>query len=186
MEQKLEAYLFFRGEEVSIKELAKALQISEEEVDKGLEELHWKLMERKSGLSLQRQDSSSFEAAVRRTKIVALTTAPETADWMAEFLREETKGELTPTQIEIMTIIAYNQPITLSAIEIIRGVASAQSVRTLLRRGLIEILLSGEKSDLYQLTSAALRQLGISNVSALPKYEEYKKLATKITLQNEE
>jgi len=175
VEQKLEAYLFFRGEEVSIKELAKALQISEEEVDKGLEELQQKLTERKSGLSLQRQGDR-----------VALTTAPETADWMAEFLREETKGELTPTQIEIMTIIAYNQPITLSAIEIIRGVASAQSVRTLLRRGLIEILLSGEKSDLYQLTSAALRQLGISNVSALPKYEEYKKLATKITLQNEE
>lgn len=46
--------------------------------------------------------------------------------------------KLSQAAMETLSIVAYNQPITRSDIELIRGINSDGAVRTLVARGMIE------------------------------------------------
>ena len=89
----------------------------------------------------------------------------------------EKNSELTDSSLEILAIIAYNEPITRIKIEEIRGVSCRHSIRKLLVQGLIK---ECGKSDLpgrpmlYGVTDDFLDYLGIKSLEELPTliYEE--------------
>ena len=80
-------------------------------------------------------------------------------------------GTLSNSSIEVLAIIAYNQPVTRAYVDKVRGVDSTYAVSSLLERGLIESrgrLDAPGRPMLYGTTSDFLRCFGLSSLSELP------------------
>lgn len=80
-------------------------------------------------------------------------------------------GTLSNSSIEVLAIIAYNQPVTRAYVDAVRGVDSAYAVTSLLERGLIESvgrLDAPGRPMLYGTTADFLRCFGLSSLSELP------------------
>ena len=88
-----------------------------------------------------------------------------------EFVVTDNPSKLSQAALETLSVIAYKQPITRSAIASIRAVNVDSVVRTLLGRGLItEVSTDGETGAIYYgTTDVLLTQLGINTLDELPK-----------------
>ena len=76
--------------------------------------------------------------------------------------------------METLSIIAYNQPITRSGIELVRGVNSDGVLLKLIDRGLVYECGRSENPGrpmLYGTTDKFLQSMGISDLSMLPPLE---------------
>ena len=83
-------------------------------------------------------------------------------------------GALSNSALEVLAIIAYNQPVTKAFIEQVRGVDSSYAVTTLGEKQLIEVtgrLDVPGKPNLYGTTDTFLRCFGIGSLDELPKSE---------------
>ena len=78
---------------------------------------------------------------------------------------------LSPAALEVLAVIAYNQPVSRSFIEQVRGVDSSGTVAKLLEKGLIEeagrLDLPG-KPVAFQVTDTFLRVFGLGSLADLP------------------
>lgn len=158
----LESVLFVASGPVSIGRLAKALETTPAVVQNLLDALADEYATR--GLRLQWSGSD-----------VQLTTAPESSDVIERFLGLELTTRLSQAALEVLSIIAYMQPITRPQIDQIRGVNSDGSLRTLLSKGLIEEVGRQEtpgRPILYGSTPEFLQHFGLSAVTELPELEE--------------
>ena len=78
---------------------------------------------------------------------------------------------LSPSAMETLTIIAYNQPVTKSFVESIRGIDSSHVISKLVEKGLI---VEAERLDIpgrpisYVTTPVFLRCFGLNDISELP------------------
>jgi segregation and condensation protein B len=88
----------------------------------------------------------------------------------------ETK--LTPAAVEVLSIVAYNQPTTSEAIAELRGAPSGSILQSLVRRKLVRVDRPTERGTppQYATTDRFLRVFGLENVAALPRSEELEKL----------
>ena len=81
---------------------------------------------------------------------------------------------LSNASLEVLAIIAYNEPITRVRIDEIRGVSSGQIVRKLLARGFIRECGKEDtigKPNLYKTTNEFLDYFGLATKSDLPKLD---------------
>lgn len=69
---------------------------------------------------------------------VQLATAPRFAPYLRAFLNLDREARLSSAALETLAIVAYQQPVTRSEIETIRGVDCSGVLATLHARGLIE------------------------------------------------
>ncbi|HEY44348.1 MAG TPA: SMC-Scp complex subunit ScpB [Anaerolineae bacterium] len=159
LEARVEALLYVSPSPATIGNLANALGVSNQRVKQALENLAVEYQQR--GIRLQFHQSE-----------VQLTTAPELAPDIERFLKLESVTRLTRAALEVLAIIAYQQPVTRPQIDSIRGVNSDSVLRTLLRHGLIE---DAGRSDgpgrpiLYTTTSEFLQHFGLSTLHELPQ-----------------
>jgi segregation and condensation protein B len=155
---RLEALLFVSPSSVSIHQLALILDTTPRQIELGLDELEQMCATR--GLRLQRSNRS-----------VQLTTAPELAQDVERFLGLEETTRLSRAALEVLAIIAYQQPVTRPQIDSIRGVNSDSVLRTLLRHGLIEEVGRTEapgRPILYSTTEEFLAHFGLGSLADLP------------------
>lgn len=160
----LEAILFAAATPVSFSQLAQVFQTDITTVRDRLMTYRDSLIREERGIRLLVQNDA-----------VRLTTAPEAAAAVESFLGIEAAQKLTRATIEVLTIIAYKQPITRPGIEAIRGVNSDSVVRSLLARGLIDEVGRAETPGrplLYATSAEFLRYFGLSSIDELPPYEE--------------
>jgi hypothetical protein len=76
--------------------------------------------------------------------------------------------------MEVLAVVAYNQPVTRSFIELVRGVDSSYAVGSLLDKGLIEAagrLDAPGRPMLYVTTDKFLRVFGLRSLDELPETE---------------
>ena len=155
-----EAVLFSGGEPQSIDRFSQVFDITPEKVVKVMEALEKKLNEQKSGLELLRLDNT-----------YQLATKAEYADYIKKMFDIRRRTPLSPAALEVLAVVAYNQPVTKSCIEQVRGVDCSGVVTTLVEKGLIEergrLELPG-KPLLYGTTKNFLRCFGINDLSELP------------------
>ncbi len=154
---QIEAILFVSGRALTVAELAAAIGAPMEDISAGLELLQTKLEDH--GLRL-----------VRAGNRVELVTTPEMGELVERFLQAETATPLSKPALETLAIIAHRQPVSKPQIEAVRGIASDQTLRNLLGRGLIEeVGRSPEpgRPTCYGTTTALLRQLGVAALSEL-------------------
>ncbi len=102
------------------------------------------------------------------------TTKEEHISYYKKLVEVEQNTELTPTTLETLAIIAYNEPITRVMVDDIRGVSSAHLVRKLVNLGLIVDCGRSDKPGrpmLYKTTKQFLDHFGLASTSELPKLE---------------
>jgi segregation and condensation protein B len=105
-----------------------------------------------------------------------MVSAPENAQLIQGFIKDETTGELSRPSMETLTIIAYRGPISKLDLDRIRGVNCSLIIRNLLLRGLIEAKPDKKKNETYYNVSFDfIRFLGINDVAELPDFERLSK-----------
>lgn len=160
LECAVEAVLYGAGESVTTAELASAMEIDIPAV----RQIVIRLMEK-------------YEKEERGLKIIMLGDAFQmcTREKYADYVRKVTEPKrrrgLSSAALETLSVIAYNQPITKSRVELIRGVDSSYSILKLTERGLIEEsgrLDAPGRPILYVTTEEFLRCFGLSSLESLP------------------
>jgi segregation and condensation protein B len=158
--RSLEALLFISDEPVTSAVLAQALGADRAVVDGLCEELAHGYEERGSGITLR-----SVAGGWR------LTTHPEAAPVVEQFVLASRHTRLTKAALETLSIVAYKQPVTRHQISGIRGVSSEGVLRALVERGLVGEVGREEtpgRPVLYGTTPEFLERLGLPSLSALP------------------
>jgi segregation and condensation protein B len=153
MLEKIVTLLYLSGDPVAIAKIAELLSINENDVLTLIPEVKQRL--EAVGLTL-----------VTTAKDISIATTKEQSSLVEAFRKDELKGELTPATLQVLTLVAYLGTPTREQISYIRGVQSAQSIRTLLVRGLIS-----RNAEVCSLTTEAFRELGITTKEELPDYE---------------
>ena len=157
----LEALLFVADSPTSIEALATALELTEGQIAQGLEVLEAKL-----------EDKGSLKL-IKIAGGYQLCTKPYYAEVVARFIKPQGL-KLGKSLMEVLAIVAYRQPMTVSEIEQIRGVQSDYSLRALVERRLLQEV--GRKQTpgrpvLYGTTLMFLHQFKLNDLSELPLLE---------------
>jgi len=175
LDQLIESILYFKGEPLSKKELAKILEITQETLEEALVSLSQKLEGR--GIVLVKSDSE-----------VSLGTSPESSEIIEKFKKEDLEKDLGKAGLETLTIVAYKGPIGRNTIDNIRGVNSSFILRNLMIRGLVERVSDpkDQRAFLYKPTLDLLKYLGIEKVEDLPEYANVISKLEEITAESKE
>jgi segregation and condensation protein B len=158
LEASIEAILFVSSSAVSTKHIADAIGLAPRVVEKALKSLERALKNR--GIRIQKSRGG-----------YQLTTAPEFADLVENFLNLETSSKLSQASLETLAIIAYQQPVTRPMIDSVRGVNSDSVIKSLLSKGLIEEAGRSESPGrpiLYTTSPEFLQHFGLSSLKDLP------------------
>jgi segregation and condensation protein B len=154
----IEAILFTSNRPLRLRELQQATDSDRAVVEEALTELRESLGGR--GLMLQRQQD-----------LVGLATRPELAGYVRRALRPEVTGRLSPAAYETLAIVAFQQPVTKSRIEEIRGVNCDSVITNLELRNLVSEVGRAPgpgQAKLYGTTMRFLQVLGLESIEQLP------------------
>ena len=69
-----------------------------------------------------------------------LLTLPQYAQYIERLVKKKDEGRLTPASLETLAIVAFKQPLTRAGIEVIRGVACGEVLRSLMEHNLVKIV----------------------------------------------
>ena len=160
----IESILFVAGEAVDVRDLARALRIGEDELDKSLEQLSDEYDFNQRGFMLKRFGSK-----------VQLATRPLYSDAVVRLLQPVQMQSLSQAAMETLAVVAYRQPVTRAEVEQIRGVKCDYSLQSLMIKGLIRE--TGRKDTigrpiLYGTTDEFLSHFGIRSLEDLPPLPE--------------
>jgi len=163
---QIESLLFVSPGKTSASKLAEVVKIPEKKVLEYLSLLseHYT---KQHGIRIQ-QINNQFQ----------ITSAPEYANLIEDFLGLEEISRLTQASLETLAIIAYKQPTTRPEIDAIRGVNCDSVLKSLLSKGLIEELGRSEapgRPILYGVTTDFLQHFGLNSLEQLPVID-FKKL----------
>ncbi len=164
---ELEALLYIAGDDgISKESLENLLKLSQTEVDTLLQQLTQKLS----------ADSSSGLTLLQINNNCKLATKPEVSSTVEKYFQKDVSKTLSQSALEILSIVAYRQPITRVEIDDIRGVNSSGAIQTLIWRGLIKA--SGKKDapghpNLYITTDYFLQYFGYQSLADLPVIEDF-------------
>lgn len=162
-EGKIEAILFAAGGPVKLKTLSEVVGLSQEEIINVATKLKEYYNKENRGLNI-----IFFEDKVQ------MCTNDSYGEIVRQALGLEIKQGLSQAALEALAIIAYNQPITRTEIERIRGVKSDKAINTLLEFNLIKEsgrALSPGRPILYATTEDFLKYFGIKSLKELPQVE---------------
>ncbi len=101
-------------------------------------------------------------------------TKEQYAPYIREALGIRRGGNLSASSMEVLAVVAYNQPVTRSFVDQVRGVDSSYAFNSLIDKGLIEAcgrLDAPGRPMLYVTTEKFLRVFGLLSLSELPATE---------------
>ena len=158
LSRTIEAILFATGDPVSYQKLSELLEIPPKKVKSITAEMQKEYTDR--GIQLICYDNSA-----------QLCTKEKYEGIIKDALGIKKNGALSKSCLETVAIIAYNQPVTRTFVEEVRGVDSSYAINMLQERELIEVkgrLDVPGRPNLYVTTENFLRVFGLSSVSELP------------------
>lgn len=157
----LEAVLFASGEPIELDKLAQAAELETDTAEKMIDRLNDRYSECGSALIVARLGTS-----------YQLMTRTEFSRYIKTALESRRQAPLSQAALEVLAIVAYNQPVTRGFVEQVRGVDSSGVVKSLTERGLLEEY--GRLEDVpgrpiaYKTTDNFLRCFGLGSLDALP------------------
>ncbi len=159
----VEAVLFAAGDAVELERLADIVDVDK----RTLREILKKMM-----------DDYSFERRgihiIRMEDSYQMSTRGEYFEYVSRLAEPPRKQNLSNAALEVLSIVAYKQPVTRSSIEHIRGVNCDYIVNRLIERNFIEEkgrLDAPGRPILFGTTQHFLRIFGIESLADLPDYE---------------
>ena len=159
----IEACLFAAGHPLTYEKLAAALGVSEEYCRDLVEKF----------ASVYNNDGAFPRGIllVRFPDSCQLCTKEQYGEEIKIALGIRRSGNLSQSLLEVLAVIAYNQPTTRTFVDTVRGVDSGYAVNALLEKNLIEPcgrLDTPGRPALYRTTEDFLRVFGISSLEELP------------------
>jgi segregation and condensation protein B len=160
--QKIEAYLFFQGEPVTVKNLSKVLDLNIDDIESGLSILS------------KKTDTDAGIVLIRYDDMITLGTHVDVNDFIEKIIKDDLQKDLGKSSLETLAIILYQGPVKRADIDYVRGVNSQFILRNLLIRGLITRVddPADERAFLYRPSLELLAFLGITDIKQLPDFEE--------------
>jgi segregation and condensation protein B len=161
IEMAIEAILFAAGYPVTYEKLSEVIGLSKSDVRDMVANMSKSYTKR--GISLLMYPDTC-----------QLATKEDFAPYIREALGIRRGGNLSNSSLEVLAIVAYNQPVTRSFVDTVRGVDSSYAVTSLLDKGLIEAcgrLDAPGRPMLYVTTDKFLRVFGLNSLSELPETE---------------
>lgn len=165
-EQKVEALLFVAGAEgISVEELSNFTGYAKPAILTMLDNLE-KNYEVNSKTALK---------LIQTGGTYKLVTKPELASILERYFDRNSRSGLSPAALEILSIVAYRQPITRIEIDQIRGVQSGTTLQNLVLRNLVKVVGRLEdpgRPKTYGTTDEFLDYFGLEDIKDLPKLEK--------------
>ena len=157
---KTEAILFAGGEPVSLDRIAQVLGVRTPVIDSIVSALQEKYNTPSSGIQLMRLgDSAQF------------CTNSAYVEPVREVLDLKRGTPLSQAAMEVLAVVAYNQPVTKAFVEQVRGVDCSGVLSSLMQKDLLEergrLELPG-RPLLYGTTETFLRCFQLSSIEDLP------------------
>lgn len=160
----IEAVLFANGSSVEIGRIAQALEISAKEADKYISELIDDYNASKRGITIIRLDNS-----------YQMVSCKEYAPQIRTVMDLRRNSPLSQAALEVLAVVAYNQPVTKAFVEQVRGVDCSGVIGSLTAKGLVEekgrLELPG-RPLLYGTTENFLRCFNLESLDFLPALPE--------------
>ena len=165
IEGAIEAILFAAGYPVKYEKIAEVIGLDTENTKKIISIMAegYNGEKSKRGLSLLMFDETC-----------QLCTKEQYGPYIREALGIRRGGNLSASSMEVLAIVAYNQPVTRTFVDQVRGVDSSYAVNSLIDKGLIEScgrLDAPGRPMLYITTDKFLRVFGIQSLTELPATE---------------
>jgi segregation and condensation protein B len=167
VESVVEAVLFASDEPLSAARLANIVETDTKQVRQHVKNLNEKYQ----------ANNSAFRIEQIAGGCQMLTLSPYN-HWLKKLLRARSDNKLSAAAMETLAIIAYKQPVIRADIEVIRGVAAGEVIRSLAYKGLVKIVGRAEvlgRPMLYGTTKKFLEVFGLNSLKDLPKVEELKR-----------
>ncbi len=165
IEQAIEAILYAAGYPMRYDKLAEVLGLTVKDV---------KTMVREMARHFEAEDTHHGIQLLLYPTTCQLATKEKYASYIREALGIRRGGNLSASSMEVLAVVAYNQPVTRSYIDLVRGVDSSYAVNSLLDKALIEAagrLDAPGRPMLYVTTDKFLRVFGINSLDELPETE---------------
>lgn len=167
----LEGILFVVGDEgITLNKICEILNISMEDAKNLLKEL--------------KRNYESEDRGIRISYLgdaFKLTTKQEHKEYYEKLVENPDNNLLSPSALEVLAIVAYNQPITRIEIDEMRGISSSHMIRRLVAKGLLKeagkSTMPG-RPNLYKTTSDFLDYFGLATINDLPAIDRNKKEET--------
>ncbi len=160
----IEAILFSNGASVQTSRIAQALEISEDEVRARIEELINDYEQSQRGITI-----------IKLGDAYQMTSRKEYAPQVRTVMDLRRNTPLSQAALEVLAVVAYNQPVTKAFVEQVRGVDCSGVIGSLTSKDLIEekgrLELPG-RPLLYGTTENFLRCFNISGLDELPPLPE--------------
>ena len=165
----VESYLFTFSDPVDVKEIVDLFSLNDIFIDREyvvhiIELLTQKYKEKSCGLQILKIEDK-----------YQLLTKKENFRYIEKVITVTKKKSLTQSAMETLSIIAYNQPVTKSFIEKIKGVKSDTTISRLIEANLIEEsarLDTVGRPVLYKTTDLFLKYMGLSSLNELPEFNK--------------
>lgn len=160
MKAAIEAVVFASGEPISASRLAQVFEIDEATVTRVADDWVNDLNTRGGGIMALKLDDQ-----------YQLCTRKEFADYVRTAMDMRRNVPLSQAAMEVLAIVAYNQPVTKAFIEQVRGVDCSAVLQGLITKDLVEekgrLELPG-RPLLYGTTTTFLRSFSMSKLDQLP------------------
>ncbi len=163
IEAAVEAVLFAMGDAVSVDKLAAAIGHDTETTRKLVHQMMDRYNSREGGLEIIELEDS-FQLCTRK----------EYYDTLIKVAKQPKKYVLTDVQLEVLSIVAYKQPVTRQEVEKIRGVNSDHALNRLVEYGLVGEagrLDAPGRPILFGTTEEFLRNFGVRSTEELPSIQ---------------
>ncbi|MBR2335552.1 MAG: SMC-Scp complex subunit ScpB [Clostridia bacterium] len=161
----IEAILFAAGHPVEYEKLSAVLGLAVSDVKSLIEAM---------ATEYNGEDSRRGLLLLTYPDSCQLATKEKFLPYIREALGIKRGGNLSNSTLEALAVVAYNQPVTRSYVDAVRGLDSSYAMTSLIDKGLIE---SKERMDapgrpmLYTTTEKFLRVFGLSSLDELPETE---------------
>ena len=165
IERAVEAILFATGDPVELSRIAEILDVDEPSLERIITNLRDYYDFEQRGVRIVKLDNS-----------YQMCSAPQYAEYIRKALETKKAPRLSPPLLEVLSVIAYRQPVTRAYVEQVRGVDCSYSITSLTEKGLIRE--SGRldvpgKPILYRTTKDFLRVFGLESLNDLPELPEF-------------
>lgn len=159
----IEALLFASGDPLSVQTISEIIEIDENRTSDLCRQLSEKYAGNEYGVQIRQIE-----------KAYCITTKPNVKEYLARLFRPKHLPSLSNAAYETLAAIAYNQPVTKSQIELVRGVNSDSLVNRLVERGYVEetgqLDLPGRPA-VFSTTQKFLLEFGLKSTDDLPNVD---------------
>ncbi|MGE7985633.1 SMC-Scp complex subunit ScpB [Lysinibacillus fusiformis] len=166
LQSRIEALLFVVGDDgLTIKQLSQLLGEQDEIIIQAMDALQ----------KVYDEDLARGITVKEMAGVFQLITKSDLADTIQRLVENPTAQSLSQASLEVLSIVAYKQPITRVAIEDLRGVKCERPIQTLVSRGLIKEVGRSEgtgRAILYGTTKEFLHYFGLNSVEEMPPLPE--------------